>query len=88
MGLFDLLKRRQPTDLRIELFTAIAKGDARTIARMCEQHEGEILDGFPAWQSVPLEIREEPAAMQRYANGLIGVAVHFMNERGSAGVRA
>lgn len=82
MGLFDLLKRRQPTDLRSELFTAIAKGDARDIARMCEQHEAEILERFPDWQTVPLEVREEPAAMQRYANGLIGVAVHFMSERG------
>ncbi|MCO5166351.1 MAG: tetratricopeptide repeat protein [Planctomycetes bacterium] len=77
MGLLDLLFGRRPLDpsaLRERLFDAAAAGDRGVLQRLCSEHQAAICDAFAAWARVPPEVRTEPAALQRYANGLIAVA--------------
>src|SRR5207237_146895 len=42
-----------------------------------------VLENFPGWQKVPEGLRGDPAAMQRYVEGLIAVAQTFAERLGS-----
>ncbi|MGC4091932.1 MAG: hypothetical protein QM756_29425 [Polyangiaceae bacterium] len=70
-------KFETPDALRTALFDAALQGDKARLRRLCAQHGAAVFEHFPSWQKVPLELRQDPTAMQRYANGLIGVANHF-----------
>ena len=45
--------------------------------KLCRANQAAILQHFPVWQKVPERIRNDPAAVPHYAQGLIGVARHF-----------
>jgi tetratricopeptide (TPR) repeat protein len=86
MGLFDSLfgKRdpviNNPDELREHLFRAAVARDLGKLDRLCRAHRDTILATFPQWQRVPEAVRADQAAVQRYAEGLIGVA-QFFDER-------
>jgi len=83
MGLFDFFKRRPtpPTDLREALIDAASRQDWRTLAVLCEQHQQAIRDLFPKWRTLPESIRNDPAARDRYFQGILTVA-QFFEQRG------
>lgn len=86
MSFFDFLKGKsrplEPTALREQLFTAAAARDGNALLALCRQHADPIAQHFPSWQKVPDDVRSNPARMQAYANGLIGVARCFAEQLG------
>jgi tetratricopeptide (TPR) repeat protein len=81
MGIFDRLLGRtdsavpaSPEALREQLFEAVQARDGETLMRLCAEHEAAILKHYPAWQTVPEEVRREPALLQRYGEGLHHIA--------------
>ena len=83
MSFFDKLFGRKPRpslttpeELREQLFDAAARGEG-PLEDLCRAHREAILTSFAAWTKVPPEVRTDPAAVQRYAHGLIGVARIF-----------
>jgi len=85
MGLFDRLFGRAPAaspkPLRERLFEAVHTGDDAALTRLCAEHEAEVLARFPDWQKVPEEARASPASLQRYGQGLVGIAQCFARTR-------
>src|SRR5689334_20484434 len=79
MAIFDFLKRRPipPDDLRAELVAAVAREDWDSLTALCDRHQDAIREAFPAWKTVPLEVRRDPEAQARYARTLITVAQLF-----------
>jgi hypothetical protein len=82
MGFFDFFKRRRPPapgagNLLDQLIDAADRKDFAALGRLCEQNERAILEAFPAWQTVPREIRDDPIARDRYVNGLVTIAQAF-----------
>lgn len=81
MGIFERWFRRSaarpldPDALRDQLFDAV--GDARSLSDLCQSHEATILEHFPSWTVVPADVRGDPRACSRWAEGLIGVAQYF-----------
>jgi tetratricopeptide (TPR) repeat protein len=69
-------------DLRETLFAAFDRGDIARLEELCRAHRTEILGEFPAWQTVPLEVRGDPERLQHYANGLITIARVFAERFG------
>ena len=91
MGFFDFFKRSgasaapaTPDQMRDALFGAVLSGKGRELDRLCRTHRDAIAQHFPAWQKPPEELRSNPEAMQRYVNGLIGVAQFFADSLGDA----
>lgn len=87
MGIFDRIFGRKtepadPEELRTHLFDAVASGDLQRAERLCRDHRDVVIAQFPAWQTVPAPLRSEPAALQRYGQGLIGVAQLFAERLG------
>jgi tetratricopeptide (TPR) repeat protein len=86
MGFWDsLFGRRRPSspeEVREALFDAARRGDAAALAKLAEEHEAGVLEHFGGWAKVPEALRRDPAAVQAYAQGLIGVAQHFAEVRG------
>ena len=74
----------QPEALRDLLFNAVASGDAAAVEKLCIEHRATILESFATWQRVPDAVRADPAAMQRYAQGLIAIARLFAQRLGSS----
>lgn len=70
-----------PEELRELLFDAAARGEG-PLEDLCRAHREAILISFATWTKVPPEVRTDPAAVQRYANGLIGVARLFAETLG------
>lgn len=81
-SLFGRRRASSPEDVRRELFEAAARGDDTLLAELAAEHEATVLEHFAAWQRVPEEVRRDPAGVQAYAQGLIGVAQHFAEARG------
>jgi tetratricopeptide (TPR) repeat protein len=75
-------------DLRETLFAAVESGDLERVEEICRAHRAEILAAFPSWQQVPVELREDPMRLQRYANGLITTAWVFREKLGDDTLRA
>jgi tetratricopeptide (TPR) repeat protein len=82
MSFFDKLfgrkksKPETPEALREALFDAAAGGAGR-LEELCRAHRDDIVASFSGWTTVPPDVRTDPTAMQRYANGLISVARVF-----------
>ena len=82
MGFLDLFRRKaasepltlSPEELRERLFAAAASGQQDTFAKLFSEYRAVIIEHFPAWQKVPESVRSDPAALQGYAQGLIGTA--------------
>lgn len=79
MGLFDFFKRRPtpPTDLLKTCIQAADRQDWPTLTDLCQQQQQEIRESFPRWREVPEPIRNDPAAQNRYCQGLVAVAQLF-----------
>lgn len=71
-----------PERVRAALFEAAAKGDEDQLSALAEAHAALVLELFPGWRRVPSEVKVDPAQLDRWARGLIGVAVHFARRRG------
>jgi tetratricopeptide (TPR) repeat protein len=89
MGLFDFLfgsrtpEAQSPDQLQDLLFGAAQAGDGKLLERLCRANRAAIAENFPRWQKVPEGVRNDPAAVQRYAQGLIAVAQTFADRLGS-----
>lgn len=70
--------------LRERLFAALERGDA-AFGALCREQAPAILAEFPGWAVVPAAIRSDPAAVQRYVAGLVGIARCFAEELGERG---
>lgn len=87
MGLLDRFFRKRgpepldPDTLREKLFDAVAAGDRARCAELCGAYEAQILANFGVWAVIPVEIRKDRQAVNRWAQGLIAVAQLF-EERG------
>jgi tetratricopeptide (TPR) repeat protein len=80
MGVFDWFSRRQPdappADLRERLIATVNAKD-RALVELIRANEAAIRESFPSWTKVPLEVRNDPAALERYAQMLIALARVF-----------
>lgn len=76
------LSRQDPDQVREELFAAAAEGDEPRLEALAEAHAPLVLASFAGWRRVPPEVKSDPARLDRWARGLIGVAVHFAQRRG------
>lgn len=78
MGWLDFLKRDpSPLELRDRLIEAVAAGDKEQFEGLVKANEELIFEDFKEWKKVPLEVQEDPAAMQAYANALVSIAGYF-----------
>jgi hypothetical protein len=79
VGLFDIFKSKpnRPPDVLESLLAAAERKDFQALAALCETHQGLIHESFAAWSKVPEPVRTDPAALKRYAEGLIAVAQMF-----------
>ena len=88
MGFFDRLFRGKdrhftdPEQLRAALFEAVSKQDLYGLGRLCRSHQDMIFTHFGTWKKVPDAVRTDPARMQSYAHGLIGLAQFFAERLG------
>src|ERR1700722_14706252 len=78
MGLFTRLFGKgqppEPDDLRQQLFSAPSTA---ALLRLCRRHADLIRQHFPAWRTVPVQVREHPAQAQHYMEGMVAVAQTF-----------
>ncbi|WP_433383113.1 hypothetical protein ACQPZX_20475 [Actinoplanes sp. CA-142083] len=63
--------------LRAALIEAASSGNDNRLAELCTTHHETIRRDFGAWTTVPVEVRADAAAVQRYAGTLIKVAQVF-----------
>ena len=81
MGAFDWFTRRQhaqlPTDLRDALLAASSTNNQRELLRLIDANRRAIRDAFSEWASVPETIRNNPDAIQQYAQAMFRVATVF-----------
>lgn len=84
MGIFHFLKKGRgtasPELVREALFDAVAADDQGGLRILCKEHRQLILDHFPDWRTIPEGVRADSARVERYANGLIAVALAFEEE--------
>jgi len=85
MGLFDRIfgpKPRTfstPDQLRDALLEAAISGNPKALPKLLETHRAEIDRHCEEWVKPPESIRQDPAAIDRYVNGLIAVAIALGN---------
>jgi tetratricopeptide (TPR) repeat protein len=79
---FRRVERLSPEELRARLFQAVKAGEPERLAELCRVHLQAVLEQFPGWKQVPPEIREDPARVREYAEGLIRVAQTFAETLG------
>lgn len=70
--------------LQTRLLEAFARGD-ETLGRLCREHTPTIVAEFERWVVVPVEIRSDSAAVQRYVAGLLAIARLLAHDLGEAG---
>src|SRR5829696_8030886 len=75
-----------PDVLRETLFDAAAEGRQDRVLALCGAHRAQILALLPTWQKVPEHLRQDRAAVHRYANGLIAVANTLAHDLGEPSV--
>lgn len=84
MGIFHFLKKGRvtasPELVREALFDAVAADDQGGLRILCREHRQVILDSFPDWRTIPEAVRTDAGRVERYANGLIAVALAFEEE--------
>jgi tetratricopeptide (TPR) repeat protein len=94
MGFWDrLLGAKKPEesdrdDLRAQLFERAARGDSRGLVTLCRERRSEIARLFPEWKTAPADIRSQPDAARRYAEGLIAIVMVFERELGDRSLAA
>ena len=81
MGMLDWFRRSQPleppADLRAALIAACSAQKHAALAELINANAAAIRDSFPTWTKVPAEIRNDPEALDRYAQTLFTVASVF-----------
>ncbi|MBL9103591.1 MAG: hypothetical protein JNL82_21770 [Myxococcales bacterium] len=75
-----------PDELRARLFAAAAAGD--DLEAFCRAHQPAITAAFPAWATLPPEVRSDPAAVQHHGAGLVAVARCFAERLGDPSLLA
>jgi len=86
VSLFDIFKKQAPlpTELPDALIEAAYRRDSKALASLCAQRRDEIRRRFPVWRTVPVELRRDAAAQDRYCKGLIAIASHFQSSGDSS----
>lgn len=80
MGFLNRFRPKSPLTgdaLRDALITAAAEKDVNTFVSLCEGNTPTIRDSFRKWLPVPVDMRGDPVAIQRYLKGLMLVASAF-----------
>jgi tetratricopeptide (TPR) repeat protein len=79
VGLFNRFKRQavSPIGLRERLLQAVQDKDWKTFLILCQQHREDIRHAFPLWQKATDVDRDDPAAVNRYGEGMVAVAQWF-----------
>ena len=81
MGALDWFTRRRspgpPVDLREALIAAVTGNNKGELALLINANGAAIRKAFPEWTTVPAEIRNDPDALQRYAQTMFSVATVF-----------
>jgi tetratricopeptide (TPR) repeat protein len=84
MALFDFLfgSKKLPEvhdseQLRSLLIDAASARDGKRIRALCRAHAGMIYQHFADWRKPPAAIRDDPARMECYVQGLVAVAQFF-----------
>ena len=70
-------KTLAPDELREALFEAARADDTARLRALVDGQRAAITEHFPSWQKVPQALRDDPAQVNHYASGLIGVARYF-----------
>lgn len=68
---------QDPEEVRSALFAAAARGDESELSALAEAHAALVLKEFRAWRQVPRRVKQDPTALEQWARGLYGVAIHF-----------
>ncbi|MCA1480918.1 hypothetical protein, partial [Bradyrhizobium sp. NBAIM08] len=87
MGLSNWFGRKAsgpPLDLRGRLIAAVAAKDLRAVAQLFKDHRDELRASFDDWSTVPIEMKQDQAALAQYGEMLITMARVFEKE-GDAG---
>jgi tetratricopeptide (TPR) repeat protein len=83
MGLFTRLFRwRRPPHPDDLLRQLLAASSPPALLRLCRRHAALIRQHFPAWRTVPVEVRANPQQARHYMDGLVAVAQTFANALG------
>jgi hypothetical protein len=81
MALSDWFTRSRSSspvpDLRGALLAAVEARNLRAVARLFKEHREGIRASFPQWTRVPMEMKQEEAALARYGEMLVTVARLF-----------
>lgn len=74
--MFGFLKGpvKESDKTRDQLFLLVERGLQVELGELCRQKSAEILHEFAGWQQVPPKIRKQPKLVQKYGQGLMGVA--------------
>jgi tetratricopeptide (TPR) repeat protein len=87
MGLFSFLKRQPKAppeqsseELRKQLFELILKDHLAEFEHLCGQNEEVIVDSFPQWRKVPVELRSDRKAIEQYSHCLMVLATYFQKQ--------
>ena len=88
MGFFNLRPKTLTDDeLRDALFNAVAESNASALRDLLTKHGQRVTALFPAWTTLPISVRSDPARMKWWAAGTIGVA-SAMAARGDGALMA
>jgi hypothetical protein len=77
MGLLDFLKRSspaEPTDLRDELISCVARKDLPALAARVRQRREQIAAEFGDWMTVPQVLQQDQSLLAQYGEMLLAVA--------------
>ncbi|MDP3276373.1 MAG: hypothetical protein Q8Q09_14335 [Deltaproteobacteria bacterium] len=70
------------------LIDMVSRQDLAQLERTCVEQQAEIKANFGDWTRIPPALQRDPAAMQRYANGIITVAQLFAQLLGDSSLLA
>jgi tetratricopeptide (TPR) repeat protein len=68
------------TTLRDALFAAILKGDDETLTALCNRYAAAIVEYFPEWTTVPVELRTNQDVMRAWGQCLMTLASLFEDQ--------
>ena len=71
--------KRQLTDdeLREQLFDLVAHAHQAKLAQLLQEQATRIHALIPSWKTIPPALRSNPTAVQRWAEGVIGIATAY-----------
>jgi len=66
-----------PDALRGLLWEAVAIGDMAALETLCRTHQAAIVQAFPHWRQVPVALRSQREAVDKYVQAMVMVAQLF-----------